>query len=816
MKSAHLIWALMVSMAVNALAEEPAYSTEQWPERVPYQAPGTQAQRFSAQLQQDKIAAIANQVADWQLSRYDIRSNQMRPEERASAIPQGWIYATFNIGLLMWGETRNDQAYIQAIRNISAVNEWKLGPRFYHADDHAMGQVYLDLYQRYGDKHMIADLQKTFNWVLANPSERTLEFEGRPMEVMNTANRRFEDPWCTERWCWADAIFMAPPVWAELSQITGDKRYLEFMDKEFWYATDYLYSKEDHLFLRDSRFFTQRDKSGKPIYWGRGNGWVLAGIARTIPHLPKDFAKRADYIQLFSDMSTHIRAAQNTDGSWPSSLLDTSAKPTPESSGTGLLVFGLAWGVNNGYLDRATYLPVIEKGWQSLVRTVDKNGRMGWVQQVGFAPGSATKKDTELYGAGAFLLAAAEVYKLAGHSVPVTATDAQSLVRLSITQLNAAREQLKKKDSNTLAAVAQLAKKADSLLNIKPFTIVNKKVLPASGDAHDYFSFAPYWWPNPATKDGMPWIQLDGKRNPASYDKYSDKVAFNGMVNATQVLSEAYFFTGDKRYAQKAAELIRVWFLNDATKMNPHLKYAQAIPGSFTGRGIGIIDTRLLYLVIDGIGMIKHAEVLSEQDNQQLQQWFGAYLDWLVNSQLGIDERNMHNNHGTFYDLQVAAIAHYLGRYDLVRDTVAQTQKRMETHFDSAGKQPFEMARTRPFHYSVFNLQAHFGVASIAQKVGIDLWNYPSAKHATLKQGMDYLLTRMMQEKNWGGTEEAAIKEEIIVPLLPEYAQKYQVNIDQYRMLASTSPQWSQCSLLFSLASSTPLIAPTDFEACAY
>src|SRR5690606_21706545 len=116
-------------------------------------------------------------------------------------------------------------------------------------------------------------------------------------------------------------------------------------------------------------------------------------------------------------------------------------------------------------------------------------------------------------------------------------------------------------------------------------------------------------------------------------------------------------------YAQKAAELIRVWFLNDATKMNPHLKYAQAIPGSFTGRGIGIIDTRLLYLVIDGIGMIKNAEVLSEQDNQQLQQWFGDYLDWLVNSQLGIDERNMHNNHGTFYDLQVAAIAHYLGRY---------------------------------------------------------------------------------------------------------------------------------------------------------
>ena len=244
MKSAQLILLLIGSLVVDAFAESTAepvpYATDTWPEPVLYKLPGTQAQRFSAQLQQDKIAAIANQVADWQLSRYDIRSNQMRFEERASAIPQGWIYATFNIGLLMWGETRNDQGYIQAIRNISAVNEWRLGPRFYHADDHAMGQVYMDLYNRYGDKHMLADLQKTFDWVLAHPSDRALEFEGPEMEVMNTAGREFKDPWCTQRWCWADAIFMSPPVWAQLAKLTGDQRYLEFMDKEFWFATDYL------------------------------------------------------------------------------------------------------------------------------------------------------------------------------------------------------------------------------------------------------------------------------------------------------------------------------------------------------------------------------------------------------------------------------------------------------------------------------------------------------------------------------------------------------------------------------------------------
>lgn len=385
------------------------YSTEVWPENVEYRQPGTQPLTYSSALKKSDLVKVANQVADWQLAQFDIRSNKMRPEERASAIPQGWIYATFNIGLLRWGETRNDQQYIQAVRNISAINEWRVGPRFYHADDHAMGSVYMDLYERYKKGYMIENLQETFDWVVANPSDRTLEFEGHEKELMLTAHRKFKDPWCTERWCWADAIFMSPPVWAQLSEITGNRAYLDFMDKEFWATTDYLFNKEEMLYLRDSRYFTRKDSNGNLIYWGRGNGWVLAGLARTLPYLPEDFAKKPEYIKLFKGMSEHIRAAQNSDGSWPSSLLDTSVEPVPESSGTGLLVFGLAWGVNNGILDKATFAPVIEKGWQSLVRSVDQDGRLGWVQQVAFAPGSATQKDTELYGTGALLLAASEV-----------------------------------------------------------------------------------------------------------------------------------------------------------------------------------------------------------------------------------------------------------------------------------------------------------------------------------------------------------------------------------------------------------------------
>jgi rhamnogalacturonyl hydrolase YesR len=279
-----------------------------------------------------------------------------------------------------------------------------------------MGQVYLDLYRRYNKSYMIENLKTTFDWVLAHPSNRTFKFDMPEKDVMKTAHRTFQDPWCTERWCWADALFMAPPVWAQLSQVTGDKRYVEFMDKEFWATTEFLYNKEEHLYLRDSRFFHKKDTNGKLIYWGRGNGWVLSGIARIIPHLPKDFATRQNYIDLFAKMSEHIRAAQSKDGSWPASLLGDSEKQPPESSGTGLLVFGLAWGVNNGYLEKDVYMPTIEKGWQSLVSSIAKDGYMGWVQQVGYAPDSVSKKDTELYGTGAFLLAASEVYKLVNDS----------------------------------------------------------------------------------------------------------------------------------------------------------------------------------------------------------------------------------------------------------------------------------------------------------------------------------------------------------------------------------------------------------------
>ena len=207
---------------------------------------------------------------------------------------------------------------------------------------------------------------------------------------------------------------MSPPVMAHLSKTTGDNRYVEFMDKEFWAMTEYLFDKNYGLYLRDSRYFELKDDQGRPIFWGRGNGWVLAGLARTIEHLPADFTNRQAYVDLFTSMSKTLLEYQLEDGSWPSSLLEKNADTHSETSATGLLAYAFAWGINNGYLKGPEYRNSVDKAWQSIVSNIYPDGKVGYVQQVAFAPGSAKKQDTQLYGSGAVLLAAAEIYTLLG------------------------------------------------------------------------------------------------------------------------------------------------------------------------------------------------------------------------------------------------------------------------------------------------------------------------------------------------------------------------------------------------------------------
>jgi rhamnogalacturonyl hydrolase YesR len=203
---------------------------------------------------------------------------------------------------------------------------------------------------------------------------------------------------------------MAPAAWVRLSKATGDRRYLDHADAEFWATTDYLYDPAEHLYFRDSRFIIRRDADGRKIFWGRGNGWVFAGLVRILQALPADHPSRPRYEALFKEMAARLITLQGAQGYWPVSLLEP--QDTPETSGTGFFTYGLAWGVNQGLLPAKTYAPVARKGWSALERAVGPDGRLGWVQQIGVAPDKVAPTDTQLYGAGAFLMAATEVAKL--------------------------------------------------------------------------------------------------------------------------------------------------------------------------------------------------------------------------------------------------------------------------------------------------------------------------------------------------------------------------------------------------------------------
>jgi rhamnogalacturonyl hydrolase YesR len=209
---------------------------------------------------------------------------------------------------------------------------------------------------------------------------------------------------------------MAPPALARLSKATGDTRYLDYMDRQWWLTSSRLYDPAAHLYLRDATFLDQHEKNGAKLFWSRGNGWVLGGLARVLPYLPADYPSRGRYVAQFREMAQAVAAIQGPDGLWRSGLLDPTAYPSPEVSGSAFFTFALAWGINEGVLDRKTYEPVVARAWQGLLAHVYADGRLGSIQKVGAAPGSLSPGGSYVYGVGAFLLAGSEVDKLAGRS----------------------------------------------------------------------------------------------------------------------------------------------------------------------------------------------------------------------------------------------------------------------------------------------------------------------------------------------------------------------------------------------------------------
>jgi unsaturated rhamnogalacturonyl hydrolase len=327
-------------------------------------------------------------VADWQL------------QNPSSHKLWEWHQAPFWASLYALAPlSRDPKRYYDAMRATGEANEWNHGPNKFHADDHAITQSYFLLNEREKDPKMIAKALALFDEMSGMPFEEPLDFDQQKT---------------SREWVWCDALFMSPPALALATRTTGNRKYADLMNRLWWKTTAYLYDKTEHLYYRDSRYFDQREKNGAKVFWSRGNGWVLAGTARVLQYLPADYPERPKFKALFLDMAERVASLQQPDGYWRVSLLDPQSYPVPETSGTGFFTYALAWGVNEKLLDRATYEPVILKGWAALQRAVRPDGKLGYVQRVGAAPGDTGPDETEIYGVGAFILAGSEVHHLVG------------------------------------------------------------------------------------------------------------------------------------------------------------------------------------------------------------------------------------------------------------------------------------------------------------------------------------------------------------------------------------------------------------------
>jgi rhamnogalacturonyl hydrolase YesR len=343
----------------------------------------------------DQALTLGRRVAAWQLGHMD-SFDYTHPHPK-TADPRGWVQATLFIGLAALAQRTGDPALVTAVRDHGFEQHWALGARPLHADDHVIGQVWLWTYGRDRDPKEIAPLKARFNAILADPPHVDMTF------IDGTETQP-----CQVRWCWSDALFMGPATWTGLSQATGDPRYATYADHEFWATADHLLDADEHLFYRDSRYPDRRDDQGRKIFWSRGNGWVYAGLVDILKTLPADAPSRPRYEALFRQMSDRLATLQKPDGYWPASLLAPERSP-PETSGTGFFVYGLAYGLNHGLLKGAKYDTAAAKGWAALAAAVQPDGKLGWVQQIGYAPDHVSADDTQLYGVGAFLLAASEV-----------------------------------------------------------------------------------------------------------------------------------------------------------------------------------------------------------------------------------------------------------------------------------------------------------------------------------------------------------------------------------------------------------------------
>jgi unsaturated rhamnogalacturonyl hydrolase len=336
--------------------------------------PGPLAAGLSPSLDPAAVKIAMRKVADWQNVRI------------VNEPSQDWTFATLYMGLLAASRTLHEPAYHDTVMDVAEHYRWELGPRNGHADDQAIGQVYLSLYRESARRERIALLRAQFNQLMRTPDD-----PAKPV------------------WWWCDALFMAPPVWAGLASATHDGRYLNYMDREWRITASQLWDPQEHLFSRDADYLGRREKNGRKVFWSRGNGWVMGGLVGVLEAMPKNDPRRAFYVEKFQEMAAAVAAIQGKDGLWRAGLLDADSYANPETSGSAFFVYAMAWGIHHGLLDCAKFAPVVERGWAGLLQHVYADGRLGDVQPVGEAPGAYSPSASYVFGVGAFLLAGSEI-----------------------------------------------------------------------------------------------------------------------------------------------------------------------------------------------------------------------------------------------------------------------------------------------------------------------------------------------------------------------------------------------------------------------
>jgi unsaturated rhamnogalacturonyl hydrolase len=347
--------------------------------------PGPIATDLSYSIKPAAVGKAMRKVADWQLERAQPYFDRV------------WTWSALYVGFMAASGSLDDPKYSDAMLAMGQKFDWQLRGRLPNADDESIGQTYLELYLLKKDPAMMRPTQNTLDAILAAP--RTSSVPGKEIA-----------------WWWCDALFMAPPVWAEMYAATGDRKYIDYLDEEWAKTSARLYDTNEHLYARDSSFITKTEANGKKMFWSRGNGWVMGGIVRTLKYLPKDDPARAKYVAQLQEMAARVAELQGPDGLWRSGLLDPGDYDLPELSGSAFFTYALAAGVNQGILDKKLYKPVIQKAWAGLLHHVYADGRLGCIQQTGAAPAPFRASASYTYGVGAFLLAGSEIRQMNGHS----------------------------------------------------------------------------------------------------------------------------------------------------------------------------------------------------------------------------------------------------------------------------------------------------------------------------------------------------------------------------------------------------------------